>query len=192
MVELQVSTLWAESFLFLDRRSPSLAISSKLLGLMLFGYRMEAISIMGREVIQPQGLVGLGRSSIDSCGDEIRQAFEIISNAANYGLLVHCTQGKDRTGLIIALILFLLDVPLKAVTHDYVLSEAELLPEKKERMKEINEIGLTEDFAGTPSDWAEKMLSHIREEYNTVSEYLTRIGIDSNMQATVRSNLIFE
>jgi hypothetical protein len=40
---------------------------------MLFGYRMQAISILGREVMQPRGLVGLGFDSIDHCGPEIAE-----------------------------------------------------------------------------------------------------------------------
>jgi protein-tyrosine phosphatase len=38
---------------------------------MIFGYRVQAISILGREVMQPRGLVGLGFDSIDHCGPEI-------------------------------------------------------------------------------------------------------------------------
>lgn len=38
---------------------------------MLFGYRMEAISILGREVMKPRGLIGLGYDTIDYCGAEL-------------------------------------------------------------------------------------------------------------------------
>lgn len=40
---------------------------------MAAGYRMEAISILGREVMQPRGLIGLGYDSIDHCGPEIAE-----------------------------------------------------------------------------------------------------------------------
>jgi protein-tyrosine phosphatase len=45
----------------------------KLIILMAFGYRMEAISILGREVMQPRGLAGLGYDCIDHSGLEIAQ-----------------------------------------------------------------------------------------------------------------------
>ena|SRR5271170_170746 len=48
-------------------------VESKLIFLMLLGYRMKAISILGREVMQPRGLIGLGHDSIDFCGPEIAQ-----------------------------------------------------------------------------------------------------------------------
>src|SRR5271163_2179040 len=50
----------------------SASISSNFT-LMAFGYRMKAISILGREVMQPRGLIGLGHDSIDFCGPEIAQ-----------------------------------------------------------------------------------------------------------------------
>jgi len=34
---------------------------------------MEAISILGKNVMQPRGLVGLGYDSIDNCGPEIAE-----------------------------------------------------------------------------------------------------------------------
>ena len=49
----------------------------KLITLMIFGYRMEAISILGREVMQPRGLVGLGYDSIDHCGPEIAEVLPL-------------------------------------------------------------------------------------------------------------------
>lgn len=90
--------------------------------------------------------------------------------------MVHCTQGKDRTGLIITIILLLLDVPVKAVTYDYRMSETELLPEKESRMEEIRSIGLDEHFATCPEDWVEKMKTHLDEKYGGVRKYCRSIG----------------
>jgi protein tyrosine/serine phosphatase len=153
---------------------------------MIFGYRMEAISILGREVMQPRGLVGLGFDSIDHCGPEIAEALRAYSTSENYPILSHCTQGKDRTGLIIALILSLLEVPNEAISHDYILSESELLPERESRMKEIRSIGLTEDFAGCPADWIGKMEWHLEEKYGGVRGYCRGIGFgDEEMDKLV-------
>lgn len=43
----------------------------KLIGLMGLGYRLEAIGILGRQVLQPRGLIGLGYDTIHHCGPEI-------------------------------------------------------------------------------------------------------------------------
>lgn len=46
---------------------------SKLVFFILIGMRMRGIAIMGREVMQPRGLIGLGYDSIDHCGPEIAE-----------------------------------------------------------------------------------------------------------------------
>lgn len=137
---------------------------------------MEAISILGREVMQPRGLVGLGFDSIDHCGPEVAEALRAYSKPETYPVLIHCTQGKDRTGLVIALLLFLLAIRKDAIAFDYCMSEEELLPERESRLKEIRSIGLTEDFAGCPPDWIEKMEKHLDEKYEGVRKYCRSIG----------------
>ncbi|KFY46522.1 hypothetical protein V495_02418 [Pseudogymnoascus sp. VKM F-4514 (FW-929)] len=162
----------------------------KVLILMLFGYRMEAISILGREVMKPRGLIGLGYDTIDYCGVELATALREFASSPRYPILVHCTQGKDRTGMVICLLLFLLDVPIEAVVYDYTLSEAGLLPEREERMVEIREIGLTEEFADAPREWIEKMHEYLGEKYGGVREYLEDIGVDEETQAKIIEALL--
>lgn len=43
-------------------------------------------------------------------------------------------------------------------------------------MVEIKSMGLTEDFAGCPGDWIEKMDEHLRENYGGVVGYCEKIG----------------
>ncbi|KAI9844070.1 MAG: hypothetical protein M1838_002326 [Thelocarpon superellum] len=163
---------------------------AKVLVLMLLGYRMEAISVLATQVLLPRGLIGLGRDSVDYCGDQIRQTFRLLADASSYPIMIHCTQGKDRTGLIIALVLFLLDIPVDAISQDYTRSEAELEAEWDERLEEIRGIGLTEAFARTPGDWVEKIHLHIRAKYGDITAYLAGIGVDEQMQDQIQMNLL--
>ncbi|KAH8598210.1 tyrosine/serine protein phosphatase-like protein [Bisporella sp. PMI_857] len=158
---------------------------AKLITLMALGYRMEAISILGKNVMQPRGLIGLGYDSIDACGSEIAEALRAFCSASNFGILVHCTQGKDRTGLVVAMVLFLLEVPIAAMTADYVMSERELLPERESRLEEIRSIGLTDDFAACPGDWIEKMHVHLQGKYGGAKEYCNKIGFAEEEQAVL-------
>ncbi len=56
----------------------------------------------------------------------IRRALSVFAHPANLPTVVHCTHGKDRTGLLTALLLLLLRVSEAAVVADYERSEAEL------------------------------------------------------------------
>lgn len=73
---------------------------SRVIFLFIFGYRIEAISIIGKEVMLPRGLVRLGLDTLDQSQAEIRETLSLYTNAAALPSIVHCTQGKDRTGLL--------------------------------------------------------------------------------------------
>lgn len=45
----------------------------KLASLYIVGYRTDAISIIGREVMQPRGLIGLAADTLDCSGVEIKE-----------------------------------------------------------------------------------------------------------------------
>lgn len=74
---------------------------------------------------------------------------------------------------------------MDAMTYDYTLSEEELLPEKESRMVEIREVGLTDEFAGTPKDWIPKMHEYLVQNYGGTRRYLEEIGIDEETQLRI-------
>ncbi|KAK5943639.1 hypothetical protein PMZ80_004647 [Knufia obscura] len=160
---------------------------ASLVGYMLFGYRLQGISIIGKNVLQKRGLVGLGQDTLQHSGPEIKQVFDVLANPKSYPVLVHCTQGKDRTGLIVMLVLLLCGVSTEAITDDYRKSEPELEPEFEERMKEIASIGLDESFARCPPDFVEETVSFVNEQYGNVEKYLTGIGVSQKQIDTIQT-----
>lgn len=161
---------------------------TKLVGLMASGYRLEAISILGVNVMRERGLNGLATDTVDVCGAEIRQVFGILADETNLPIMIHCTQGKDRTGISIFLILSLLGIPSEAIEHDYLLSEAELLPERESRLQEIHSIGLTDDFAGCSPDFVSAISGHITEKFGSINQYLLHIGVSEEIQEKIKRN----
>ncbi len=161
-----------------------------LLWLMARGYREDAISILGREVMLPRGLTGLGIDTLDYSTNEIRDVFTRLADKSNYPILVHCTQGKDRTGLIVLLVLMLCGVAQDAMRDDYGRSEKELLVEREERLREVRRIGLNEHFAGCPQDFATEITKHIQERFGGIERYLNSIGVDGETQKRVRSIML--
>src|SRR5690606_17932633 len=65
--------------------------------------------------------------------DDLGRIIRIIA-AAVAPVLVHCTAGKDRTGLVAALILTALDVDRDVIVADYAATAANLSGEWTERM----------------------------------------------------------
>lgn len=162
----------------------------RLLWLMACGYREDAISILGREVMLPRGLIGLGKDTLACSTSEIRDVFTHLSDKSKYPILVHCTQGKDRTGLIVLLVLMLCGVAQDAMRDDYGRSEKELLVEQEERLRDLRKIGLDEDFASCPQDFVPEMAKHVQERFGGIERYLNSIGIDEEAQNRVRSTML--
>ena len=163
---------------------------ARVVSYMAIGYRNEAIRVLAEEVMVPRGLIGLGIDSLDYGTTELRAIFAIFADAGNYPILVHCTQGKDRTGLVILLLLLLCEVPSGIINADYMASERELRSEREERVKEMKNAGFTEDFADCSSGWVEGVVGHIDDVYGGVESYLRRIGVDDEMQAGIRNILM--
>ena len=58
-------------------------------------------------------------------GESLQRISEIIKTIINlkneeYSVLIHCTEGKDRTGIIIALILMILGADKEVIINDYL------------------------------------------------------------------------
>ncbi|KAI1377388.1 tyrosine/serine protein phosphatase [Hypoxylon crocopeplum] len=152
----------------------------KLIAFFILGYRMLAVNLLSREVMLPRGLVGLGLITMDESGTEIAEALRTILDPASRPVLVHCTQGKDRTGLIVALALMALDVPAAAITHDYELSQAGLEAEKEARLAEIRELGLTPEWGDAAADFVARIEDHLRTGYGGIGGYLDSVGFGSS------------
>ena len=163
---------------------------ARVVSYMAMGYRNEAIKVLAEEVMVPRGLIGLGIDSLDYGTTELRAIFAIFADVGNYPILVHCTQGKDRTGLVILLLLLLCEVPSGIINADYMASERELRSEREERVIEMKNAGFTEHFADCSSGWVEGVVGHIKDVYGGVEDYLRRIGVDDNMQAGIRNILM--
>lgn len=160
--------------------------TGRLIYLMAAGYRTEAISILGTKVMTPEGLVGLAIRSINTCMDEVRQVFEVLAAEERYPVLLHCTQGKDRTGLAVQLVLMLLGAQQDAIDKDYMQSQEELQPEREERLKEIRSIGLADEFADCHPHLVAEVVQHLDNTYGGVQAYLERCGVSADKQEAVK------
>lgn len=157
---------------------------------MAAGYRTQAISILGTEVMSERGLIGLAYDSLAHCTSEVQAVFHVLIDEKNYPVVVHCTQGKDRTGLTILLVLLLLHVDTAAINTDYMRTQEELVSEREARIVEIRSIGMPDSFADCDPHWVESVAAHINEKYGSIEDYLLRCGVNKDMQHTVRRILL--
>ena len=120
-----------------------------------------------------------------------RQIKEILSVIANHqtAVVIHCAAGKDRTGIIIALLLAIAKVPVATIAEDYALSEKYILP----LYKIIHEQAIEEGFAHMLSSPPEAIIdtfSYLDEQYGGIDEYLQTIGIDKLQIERIQTMLV--
>src|SRR5439155_3388377 len=71
-----------------------------------------------------RGLPDFYRELLDSCGERFAGAVRLLSRPAALPAVVFCSAGKDRTGLLCALILSALGVDDEDVAADYAFTES--------------------------------------------------------------------
>lgn len=108
--------------------------------------------------------------------------------------LVETLVNKDfinYLGLICALVLMILDVPTEAIEHDYFLSNQGLATEREMLVKEVTQIGLTEEWVGTSKDMIVGIRQHLDDEYGGLNAYLDGIGFDVVKRTQLRETLLY-
>lgn len=66
------------------------------------------------------------RPHVEAFPERLAAALRAIAEAPPGGVLFHCMAGRDRTGMVAAALLHLLEVPVEAIVADYLASEPNL------------------------------------------------------------------
>ena len=130
------------------------------------------------------------RLSVDRFAPGIAAVVRAVANAPDGGVLVHCNVGKDRAGVVIALLLALAGVPDTTIAEDYALSEVYLRPmyRARARAKGIDESILTEDSRSRPETML-GLLAHLRAAHQGARAYLLAAGLAPGDLDRVRDRL---
>jgi protein-tyrosine phosphatase len=141
------------------------------------------------------GLLGSQYQEIVSdAGSQIVAALEVLAAPDALPAVFHCTAGKDRTGVLSAIVLSLLDVDEETVVADYALSGEAMLrlraklivkyPEGRETLENIDEV-----FSANPAQM-EALLDHLREHYGSVEQYVAGLGAGPDLVQALRDSLL--
>jgi len=119
-----------------------------------------------------------------------------VAEARDGGVLVHCWLGKDRTGIVIALLLALARVDDETIVHDYALSDVHL------------QLAYERIMASIPADTAERQrvamqltshpetmagtLEFLSAAYGGAEGYLRDAGVEADHVMEIRRRLSVE
>jgi protein-tyrosine phosphatase len=144
------------------------------------------------------GLVEIYDHMIDERGTNLVAAIRVIADSApDDAVLVHCTAGKDRTGLVVALALLAAGVDRDDVVADYALTAERLSGEWAETMLarfDRPDVELTPELVElitqSPAPVLEALLDRIDNEYGSVAGYLQAHGLTDDELARLTASLI--
>jgi protein-tyrosine phosphatase len=142
------------------------------------------------------------RTFMRATGDSVEDAmvakvFSFLATESSYPLAFHCLVGKDRTGLVAALILGVLGVDDEDIVRDYAMTERNMvrtiarlrsvgrLPADGSFTKEI-----PSTFFETPPEAMVALLKEIRERFGSIRAYVASCGVDDAALGGVERQLL--
>lgn len=162
------------------------------------GIEYTNVSFIDPDVPPPDGFTTLADGymrMLDRFASRVGRIMTTIARASEGGVLVHCVAGKDRTGLICALMLDLAGVDQETISADYAMSKEFLQPLYEEWLRD----GSPEERAERERELAKyspraeimlEVLERLHERYGGAEAYLIQAGVSPENIARLRERLL--
>ncbi|HEX5418225.1 MAG TPA: tyrosine-protein phosphatase [Chloroflexota bacterium] len=143
---------------------------------------------------EPPDLASDYRGMLDRFGHRVREVMETFARAPEGCTLFHCAAGKDRTGLVAALLLDLANVSPDIIAADYGLTAEYRRSVTDEYL--VNGPGSRADremwlrFTWPHPKVMANVLEHLATRYGRAEGYLLHIGVDAMEIASLREKLV--
>jgi hypothetical protein len=119
----------------------------------------------------------------------IKYVLDLVSDPNRHPVAFYCTAGKDRTGMIAAIVLALLGTPDESIVEDYSLS-ANVYAEMNDHAAMVGALSQrnldAKTFLGAPPQVMRDTLENIRKNYGSVESYCDYIGFDEKGRERLR------
>ena len=131
-------------------------------------------------------------------GSGVAQVLSAIIRPGALPALFHCNAGKDRTGMVAAVILGILGVSDEDIVADYALSDIHMQairervlsnPDTARQMEGLPEIA-TEALFSAPPEAMERVLETVRKEHGPMRQYVGSYGVGDNVIRSLQDALL--
>lgn len=117
----------------------------------------------------------------------MKRIFEIIGKA-EHGIFIHCQEGKDRTGIVVAILLMAVGVQYEDIVLDYHSSQIYMQKYIKKVLDAFPDFPAYR-YASKP-EYIEKYIDCFCKKFGTAKKYFQRIGLDSTYIEHIQEKLI--
>jgi protein-tyrosine phosphatase len=128
---------------------------------------------------------------LDEGAATIAATMRILSRPESFPAAFYCAAGKDRTGVLAALVLDAIGVELDHIVADYHLSK-ERVERIRARAAAASGAMLVQPppFMQAPAGAMRLLLESIREEYESTRAYLEHLDVDRDVVDAIAANLL--
>lgn len=132
---------------------------------------------------------------IETNAPSIIEALRLMADPQNRPLVVHCTAGKDRTGVVIAMLLDILGVSHENIVADYHVTTTNMAPiiERIRSAQVFKDNGLAGApdwiFASEP-DTMREFLARMTSNYGSAEEWARAKGLDASDINSLRETIL--
>jgi protein-tyrosine phosphatase len=113
----------------------------------------------------------------------IRDAIDLLGNPGTTPAVIYCAAGKDRTGVVCAIVLSLVRVEREAIAADYALSDAPAAALREWHLDNgtpPDQLAAAGIFRAPPEAMG-LFLAAVEERFGSLDGYLAGIGVDVEM-----------
>ncbi len=131
--------------------------------------------------------------------DKLAAALDIIASAGDTPLVFHCAAGKDRTGLLAALLLSVLGVPNEFIAADYGKTAEGMVRMRaawaewaaSQGPKQVEQLdGDRAHYFESPAPVMADLLDELAADHGSVTRYVSSLGVSAASIAALRERLI--
>jgi len=147
----------------------------------------------GREIADRFDITEFYLAALDHAGAAFAEATRLVAHAPGAALF-HCSAGKDRTGLLAALILEAIGVDRQVVLEDFALTDARIEPLRQRLLEQAERDGVPraqfQRLLGATPELLEPALAHLDAKHGGAEAYLARAGVAEETFVALEAKLV--
>jgi protein-tyrosine phosphatase len=179
-----------------ERPNRLAGVGAEVVTLPLFDGWFPSPELMGAEAWREGALTPIYEHIVHSCGHRIAAVAAQLARPGALPAVIHCSAGKDRTGVVIAVLLAALGVSDEDIVADFVLTEQYLgdaffaEAERTAEARQFLALGIGERYRRAESAWIMAALAYAREHHGDAASYLLAHGLAPDALAALREALL--
>lgn len=142
----------------------------------------------------PKSLIDMYCLMLDSSQKQFKEVFQHFIQAGDNPVLFHCRVGKDRTGVLAAMLLDLAGVSHDLIIKDYALT-SKYKPVTEEALRSTPPLMTKKQFRSMllcEPEYMEQFLRYLYDNYGSTEGFLHKIGFNEKEMEQLRASFIEE